>query len=146
MTEEQNLNEELRDFGIVTRHLVMEKDLNYFGNLFGGVILSWLDEGSALFIMDRIGYSNFVTVSMADVVFKAPARRGDAVVLYSRILSTGRSSVTAQTRAFVHDNRGGRREIIDCKITFVCLQDGKPYAYFESEEYRAWMQSGRKKP
>ncbi|HNJ04745.1 MAG TPA: hotdog domain-containing protein, partial [Leptospiraceae bacterium] len=64
-------------FDIVTRHLVMEKDLNAFGNLFGGNMLAWIDEASALYVMEQIGFANFVTVSFDDVNFKAPARRGD---------------------------------------------------------------------
>jgi len=116
----------------VTRHLVMEKDLNAFGNLFGGTMLSWLDEGSALYVMERISYTNFVTVSLADVQFKAPAHRGDAIIIFCRTDSVGRSSITVRTRALVNDSvKKETREIIECRITFVCLRDGKPYAHFE---------------
>ena len=31
-------------FEIVTRHLILDRDLNHFGNLFGGTLLHWLDE------------------------------------------------------------------------------------------------------
>lgn len=126
-------------FEIVTRHIVMERDLNAFGNLFGGVMLAWLDEGSALYVMEAIGYADFVTVSMDNVSFRAPARRGDAVVIYCRTVKTGRSSITIETRAFVHEpGTGTKREVINCLITFVCLHDGRPYPYFESDEYRSW--------
>ena len=110
----------------------MEKDLNAFGNLFGGTMLSWLDEGSALYVMERISYTNFVTVSLADVQFKAPAHRGDAIIIFCRTDSVGRSSITVRTRALVNDSvKKETREIIECRITFVCLRDGKPYAHFE---------------
>lgn len=132
---------ELQEYDIVTRHLVMERHLNAFGNLFGGVMLAWLDEGSALYVMDQIGYQNFVTVSMDNVTFRTPARRGDAIVLYSRILKTGRSSITVETRALVHEaGADNRREVIRCQLSFVCLRDGKPFAYFESDEYRRHRQ------
>lgn len=128
------------DFEIVTRHIVMERDLNAFGNLFGGVMLSWLDEGSALYVMEAIGYANFVTVSMDNVSFRTPAHRGDAVVIYCRTEKTGRSSITIETRALVHEpGTGQKRDVINCLITFVCLKDGKSYAYFETPEYGAWM-------
>ena len=68
MTEKQAM-QELEGFQIVTRHLVMEKDLNYHGNLYGGTMLAWLDESSALFVMESIGYTNFVTAGMENVRF-----------------------------------------------------------------------------
>lgn len=131
---------ELDGFEIVTRHIVMEKDLNAFGNLFGGIMLAWLDEASALFVMQKIGFDNFVTVSLTDVNFKTPARRGNAVVIYSRALKTGRSSITVQTRAFVHEpGTDLKSEVINCTITFVCLRDGQPFPYFESADYQNWL-------
>ncbi|MBX7056755.1 MAG: acyl-CoA thioesterase [Leptospirales bacterium] len=130
---------ELDGYDVVTRHLVMERHLNAFGNLFGGVMLAWLDEGSALYVMDRIGYQDFVTVHMDNVNFRSPARRGDAVALYSRVQKVGRSSITVETRALVHEaGLDQRREVIACQITFVCLRDGRPFAYFESPEYRSY--------
>lgn len=147
--DRDKLSAELAEYEIVTRHLVMERDLNAFGNLFGGVMLAWIDESSALFVMERIGWPDFVTVNMDDVDFKTPARRGDAVVFYSRILKTGRSSITVRTRAFVSQTLGvqdsdrKREEIINCKITFVCLKNGKPFPYFESEDYRTLLAEQR---
>lgn len=135
-------NQPLRpsDYDIVTRHIVMERDLNAFGNLFGGIMLAWLDEASALYVMDRIGYPNFVTVAMDNVNFRTPARRGDAVVIYARVVKTGRSSITVETVAFVHEPvTGDKREVINCLVTFVCLRDNQPYAYFESEAYADWV-------
>lgn len=134
------MSEMNQDFEPITRHLVMERDLNAFGNLFGGTLLAWMDEGSAIYVMEKIGYANFVTVSLDDVTFRAPAKRGDAVIISSRILKTGSSSITLQTKAEVHEPTTERRqEIINCKIVFVCLRDGKPYSYFASDEYRNWL-------
>lgn len=123
-------------YEIATRHIIMERHLNSFGHLFGGSMLAWLDEGSALFLMDKIGFSNFVTVSMQNVNFTAPGRRGDAIVICSRIVKTGRSSVVVQSKAFAQDPiHGDDREIITCEITYVCLKDDRPYPYFLSEQY-----------
>jgi len=133
-------SEELSDFEIVTRHIVMEKDLNPFGNLYGGAILSWIDEGAALYVMEKIGFTNFVTVSLDNVNFKAPGHRGDAIVLYCRVLRTGRSSIVVQSKALAHEPiSGAKHEIITCTIAYVCLKDERPYPYFLSDEYSAWL-------
>lgn len=136
----QKTSKDLEGYEIATRHLVMEKDLNYFGNLFGGAMLAWLDEGTAAFLMEKIGYANFVTVGMEDVYFKTPSHRGDALVIYCKISNTGRSSVTVSTKAYVHiPGSEVRREVITCKFKFVCLKDGKPFSYFRSPDYLKWI-------
>ncbi len=139
--------ESMQDFEIVTRHIVMERHLNAFGNVFGGTMLAWLDEGAALFVLEAIGYANFVTVSMDDVEFRAPAHRGDAVVIYCRVLRTGKSSITVQTRALVHEpGTDKRRVVITCKLSFVCLRDDKPFAYFQTPTYEAWLKKTGRAP
>ncbi len=127
-------------FDIVTRHLVMEKDLNAFGNLFGGNMLAWIDEASALYVMQQIGYADFVTVSFDDVNFKAPARRGDNVYISCRVLKTGKSSITVEAIAEIRQPASGaQHETIRCKVTFVCLMNSRPYPYFESTEYKNFL-------
>jgi acyl-CoA thioesterase YciA len=131
---------ETTEFEVATRHMVMERHLNPFGHLFGGAMLGWLDEGAALYLMEKIGYRDFVTVSMDNVSFKAPGHRGDAIQILCRIVRTGRSSVVVQAKAVSHEAESGAvHEIITCDITYVCLKDHTPYPYFQSDEFRAWL-------
>jgi acyl-CoA thioesterase YciA len=130
----------LSEFDVVTRHMVMERDINPAGHLFGGAMLAWLDEATAVYVMERIGFSDFVTVALEDVRFQAPGHRGDIITIYSRIVATGRSSITAETCAINHELQTGKdREIITCRFTFVCLKDHEPYPYFQSEAYAQWV-------
>lgn len=140
----ENETLDMADFDIVTRHLIMEKDLNPDGHLFGGTMLAWLDEATAVYVMEKIGYTDFVTVGLEDVYFRAPGHRGDIITIYSRIMRTGSSSITAESKAINHELTSGRnREIITCRFTFVCLKDHKAYAYFDSPEYEAWLKEER---
>ncbi|HNR31271.1 MAG TPA: acyl-CoA thioesterase [Candidatus Hydrogenedentes bacterium] len=137
----------LNGFDIVTRHLVMEKDLNPEGHLFGGAMLAWLDEATGIYVMEKIGYPDFVTVGLDNVYFKAPGHRGDIITIYSRIVKTGASSVTAETKAVNHElHSGADREIITCRFTFVCLKEHQAYPYFKSPEYRVWQEKQRGAP
>lgn len=130
------------EFEMVTSHLVRGRDLNAAGHLFGGAMLSWIDEATAVHVMRKIGYKDFVTVAMDDIAFKAPGRRGDVITFYCRVMRTGRSSVMAETKAFVEDpGTGLREEVITCHVTYVCMQDGKTYPYFASDAYQCWMKS-----
>ncbi len=125
------------DFEVVTRRLVLPRDLNGHGNLYGGSMLSWIDESSYLYAIEKVGYSNMVTVSLENVRFRTPAKLGDSVILQCRIYQIKKTSITIQTKAVVHNlNHQTITEIIDCLITFVCLKDGKPYPYFTTDEFK----------
>lgn len=129
-------------FEAVTRHFVMAKDLNPAGTLYGGTMLAWLDEASAIHVMRRIGTPGFVTAAVDEVNFRAPARNGDIVTVFCRIVKMGRSSVTTETRAIVEEPATrAERETITCAFTFVCLKDGRPYPYFQSPEYQEWREA-----
>lgn len=122
---------------LVTQHLVQPTYLNYHGNLFGGAMLSWLDEGIATFVMTKIQYTNIVTVSMRDVKFKSPGKLGDIIQIYAKIEKIGKASIEIQGIA-ISNNPEKRKisEIIDCYITYVCLnENGKPYSYFKSPQW-----------
>lgn len=132
---------EREDLDLVTRHLVMEKDLNPDGHVFGGAMLAWLDEAMAVYTMEHIGFTDFVTVALDEVNFKSPGHRGDIITIYARILKIGTSSITVEARAINHEIGSGLdRDIITCKFTFVCLKDHKAYPYFKSPEFAAWRE------
>lgn len=125
---------DMKDYNLISRHLVLSRDLNPFGNVFGGQMLSWLDETSYVFLVHETGYSNFVTVAMEDVKFHAPAVLGDTVSFYGKIINTGRSSATVRNRAFVHNTKtGNKTEIINCTVTFVALKNGRPFPFFSQK-------------
>ena len=132
-------------FEIVTRHMIMERHINPHGHVFGGVLLAWLDECSALYAMEKTGYPEIVTVSMDHVNFVAPSQRGDHVAIHCRLFRVGRSSVCVQAKAVVYDPEAcTEREAITCEITYVCLKNGKAFRYFESDEYAAWQERRKK--
>lgn len=123
-------------YELVTRHLILDRDLNHFGNLFGGTLLHWLDESAYLYTTEKSGYGNLVTVAVDGVHFKSPARRGDNILIFGKIESTGKSSIQASMRALAREEPDGAlREIIHSAFKFVAIQNEKAYPWFVSEEY-----------
>ena len=118
---------------LVTQHIVMSKELNAHGNLFGGIMLAWIDEAAALYAMEKIAYTNIVIVHMDDINFKYPRRNGDIIQIYAAIEKTGKSSLTIKTMCISINNKSRvKNEVINCKVTFVCLDSGgKPFPYFD---------------
>jgi acyl-CoA thioesterase YciA len=117
----------------VTQHMVMVKDLNAYGNVFGGIMLAWIDEAAAIYTMNKIGYTNIVTVNMDDVNFKTPGKNGDIIQIFAKIERVGKSSLTVRTSCIsISRTMQMKREVITCKVTFVCMDDSnKPFPFFE---------------
>ena len=79
--------------GLALRVVTMPKDTNQYGTIFGGVILSYIDQAG--FVQARRhGTHRWVAVAMDRVEFKQPVHLGDIVSLYARTTRAGRSSVT----------------------------------------------------
>jgi acyl-coenzyme A thioesterase PaaI-like protein len=77
------------------RRVAHPSDANHQGTVFGGFILSLIDEAAYLEVR-RHGVHRWVTVSMDRVEFKAPVRVGDVVSLFTHASQMGRSSITVQ--------------------------------------------------
>jgi acyl-CoA thioesterase YciA len=68
------------------------KDTNAFGSVFGGVILSLIDEAAFVEAV-RQSPRRYVTVAMNKVVFERPVQVGDIVTLWAEALAIGRTSL-----------------------------------------------------
>jgi len=77
------------------RVVMMPRDANYLGTIFGGVIMSYLDLAG---VVEAQQYSDhkLVTVSMREVNFIAPVFVGDLVSFYTETLRIGRTSLTVR--------------------------------------------------
>jgi len=77
------------------RVLMMPRDTNAHGTIFGGVILSYVDQAGAIEAR-RQGSNMMVTVSMDKIVFHAPVFVGDLVSFWTETLRIGTSSITTK--------------------------------------------------
>lgn len=113
------------------RVVMMPKDTNALGTIFGGVILSYIDQAGAV-EAHRHCPGRIVTVSMREVVFHAPVFVGDLVSFYTKTLRVGTTSVTVDVE--VEAERGGLQEmggpkvkVTEAEVVFVHVgQDGRP--------------------
>lgn len=80
---------------LALRVVTMPKDTNQYGTIFGGVILSYIDQAG--FVQARRHAPlRWVTVAMDKVEFKQPVHLGDVVTLMARTARAGRTSVTVE--------------------------------------------------
>lgn len=111
-----------------TRKWVKPEDLNPNGTLFGGKLLSWIDEELALYSIIQLENSRIVTKHMSEINFRSSARQGDIVEIGIDVVRFGNSSLTLQCEV---RNIMTRETIITIdSITMVSLgPDGKPHAH-----------------
>jgi acyl-CoA thioesterase YciA len=76
------------------RVLMMPRDTNAQGTIFGGVILSYIDQAGAIEAR-RQGCGRMVTVAMDKIVFLQPVHVGDLVSFWTETRRIGTTSVTA---------------------------------------------------
>jgi acyl-CoA thioesterase YciA len=109
------------------RVLMMPRDTNAHGTIFGGVILSHIDQAGAVAAV-RIGCGRVVTVAMDEVVFHQPVRVGDLVSFYATVIETGRTSVTVTVEVESERRRDCRTvPVTRAEVTYVHIDDeGRP--------------------
>jgi len=77
------------------RVVMMPRDANYLGTIFGGVILSSLDLAGAVEAQQQSD-RKLVTTAMHEVKFIAPVFVGDLVSFYTETVKIGNSSITVR--------------------------------------------------
>lgn len=77
------------------RTVMLPRDTNHLGSIFGGHILSLIDLAAGQ-AARRVSVKRYVTKVMREVNFIAPVFVGDAVSFYAETVKVGRSSITVR--------------------------------------------------
>ena len=112
---------------LITRHLCKTSDLGVHGNLFGGQMLSWLDEAGAILATKVCQTKNMVTIKFDEVIFHKPVKENHLVSIYGEVEEMGTTSVTMKLiakRHSVYDQ--SEEEMCSIKAVFVRIShEGK---------------------
>ncbi len=122
-------NDEIRP---ALRVVMMPRDTNAYGTIFGGVILSYIDQAG--FIEARKhGRHRWVTVSVDQVDFHAPVMVGDVVSFNTQTRKTGRTSVTVCIRVLAERYlTGDTIEVTEATLTMVAVNASGKAIPFDS--------------
>jgi acyl-CoA thioesterase YciA len=109
--------------------LLLPKDTNVFGTIFGGVILSHIDLASAVEAR-KSGAHRYVTKAIREVEFHQPVLLGDIVSFYTETLRLGRTSVTVKVDVEVERwgaGSGERMKVTEAEVVLVAVDaQGRP--------------------
>jgi acyl-CoA thioesterase YciA len=109
--------------------LLLPKDTNPLGTIFGGVILSHIDLASAVEAR-KLAPHRYVTKAMREVEFHEPVFLGDVVNFFTETLRVGRTSVTVRVSVEAERWGGGRGErvkVTEAEVVLVAVdKSGRP--------------------
>jgi acyl-CoA thioesterase YciA len=110
------------------RVLMMPRETNAHGTIFGGIILSYIDQAGAVGAIEA-GCKRVVTVAMNKVEFHQPVFVGDLVSLYTSVEERGSSSIVVHVDVRARRQRGPGDEVrvTEATVTYVNIDDsGRP--------------------
>jgi acyl-CoA thioesterase YciA len=104
---------------------MMPRDTNPHGTIFGGVVLSYIDQAGAVGARHAIRSAGWpdpalVTVAVNSVEFHRPVFVGDVVSFWTTVARVGRTSITM--RVAVEAEREGRdAPLTEALVTYVAV-------------------------
>ena len=113
---------------LALRTVLLPRDTNGAGTIFGGVILSQIDLAGANVARD-VGCHRYVTVAMKEVAFHEPVFVGDVVSYWGRIVKVGTTSITTRVRVVAQRFQNCREEVevTTAEVIYVAVDaDRKP--------------------
>jgi acyl-CoA thioesterase YciA len=115
---------------LAVKAVMMPRDTSPHGTIFGGVILSYIDQAGvvgALHEIRRRGWPEaaLVTVAMKSIEFHRPVWVGDFVSFYTRVRDIGTTSITVHVSVET-ERHGELVRLTEAEVSFVAVAGEPP--------------------
>jgi acyl-CoA thioesterase YciA len=112
---------------LTLRTSAMPADTNANGDIFGGWVLSRMDQAGGIAGVER-AQGRVVTIAVEAMTFIRPVRVGDVLEVYTDVEKVGRTSMRIHIEAWARRFETHLREkVTDATFTFVAIgEDGRP--------------------
>tara|TARA_R110000782_G_scaffold30184_3_gene75140 strand:- start:338 stop:721 length:384 start_codon:yes stop_codon:yes gene_type:complete len=113
------------EFKFYGRRMVRPEHLNSVNRLFGGTLLSWVDEEAYIFAKCQLRTPHLVTRHFSEVNFVSAAVQDDIIEFGLHVVEFGTTSITVACRV---RNKDSKKILIDIKrLVFVAVDKlGQP--------------------
>ena len=102
----------------------MTLDIGVNNSLFGGNMMSLLDEAAAAYACQICDSSKMVTMKIEEVVFQSAVKVGNLIKIYASVDKFGTTSITINLEARKHNVHTGKQELVcSTKMVFVKLDE-----------------------
>src|SRR6185369_7434714 len=99
------------------RVVPLPADVNQYGDVFGGWVMSQVDIAGAIPAAAR-ARGRVATIAVNSFLFKQPVAIGDIVSFYAKIVRVGRTSITVDVEVFAQRNPS---DVVCVKVTEAVL-------------------------
>jgi acyl-CoA thioesterase YciA len=112
---------------LTVRLIAMPADTNANGDIFGGWVLSQMDQAGGIAAVER-AQGRVVTIAVEAMTFIRPVKVGDVLCVYTSVEKVGRTSMKIHIEAWAQRFRPHVREKVTvATFTFVAIDDeGRP--------------------
>src|SRR4051794_4432671 len=111
---------------LALKAVMMPYDTNPVGTVFGGVLLSYIDQAGVVGAVHEVAKSGWprqplVTVAMNAVEFHQPVFVGDVVSFWSRVVRVGTTSITVHVSVEA-DRNGQAVRLTEAEVVYVAIK------------------------
>jgi acyl-CoA thioesterase YciA len=123
---------------LISSHICKASEIGVHNNMFGGYILSLIDDAAAAYASQICDTPRVVTIKIDELVFKKPVKVGSILKCYGEVKEFGTTSVTLYIEMRKHNVYTGKQEVVThTNIKFVRIDDeGNPLPISERVKTR----------
>jgi acyl-CoA thioesterase YciA len=123
---------------LVSTHVCKGFEIGVHNNMFGGTMVSLVDDAAACYACQVCDSPKMVTIKIDELVFKHPVKVGDILKTYARVIEFGRTSVSLYLEVRKHSVHTGEQEVVlHTNIKFVRIDgSGKAIPILEHVKIR----------
>jgi acyl-CoA thioesterase YciA len=119
-------DQSLDDRHLAIKVVMMPRDTNPYGTIFGGVLLSYIDQAGAVGAdheIRNLGWTEkpLVSVGMKTVEFHRPVFVGDVVSFWTSLIRVGTTSITMHVDVEA-DREGATEQLTQADVTYVAVE------------------------
>ncbi len=119
---------------LTVRTIAMPADTNANGDIFGGWVMSRMDQAGGIACVER-ARGRVVTVAVDAMTFFQPVKVGDVLCVYTEIVGIGRTSLKIHVEAWAQRFMTRQRDkVTEARFTFVAIDEGGRPRPVPSEE------------
>ena len=123
---------------LITTYICKKGDIGVHDNMFGGTLISLIDDASAAYAAQICDTPRIVTIMIDQLVFKKPVKVNNLLKIYGKVIEFGNTSVSLYIEVRKHNVYTGSQEIVTyTNINFVRIdEDGNSIPIFDKVKQR----------
>lgn len=109
---------------LITTYICKKGDIGVHDNMFGGTLVSIIDDAGASYASQICDTPRMVTIKIDEFIFKKPIKVGNLIKVYGKVREFGNSSVTLYLEVRKHNVYTGEQDVVThTNIKFVRIDD-----------------------